>query len=54
VIERGWGERHPLSGKILPSEYLLIYAPRDEEELGIVERIILAAIAYNTNTRDVK
>jgi len=54
VIERGWGERHPLSSIILPKEYVLIYTPRDEEELEVVERIIIAAIGYNTNTRDVK
>ncbi|KAG8213245.1 hypothetical protein J3R82DRAFT_11714 [Butyriboletus roseoflavus] len=54
VIERGWGERHPLSGtKTLPKEYLFIYAPRDDEELGIVERILLASIAYMTGEREV-
>lgn len=38
VIEKGWGERHPLSGvvSVLPKEYLILYAPRDEEELQVV------------------
>ncbi|KZP22935.1 hypothetical protein FIBSPDRAFT_665193, partial [Athelia psychrophila] len=53
LIERGWGERHPLSGtRIIPKEYLLIYAPRDEEELGVVERILVASIGYMTGSRD--
>ncbi|KIJ57873.1 hypothetical protein HYDPIDRAFT_120246 [Hydnomerulius pinastri MD-312] len=54
VIEHGWGERHPLSGtKALPKEYLLIYAPRDDEELEVVDRIIVATIGYMTGRRDV-
>ncbi|KIJ59876.1 hypothetical protein HYDPIDRAFT_117967 [Hydnomerulius pinastri MD-312] len=54
VIERGWGERHPLSGtKALPKEYLLIYSPRDDEELEVVDRIIVATIGYMTGRRDV-
>jgi hypothetical protein len=54
MIERGWSERHPLSGKVLPEEYLMIYAPRDDEELSVVGHIILAAIGHSTNNRDVK
>lgn len=57
IIERGWGERHPLSGVNrfipLPKEYLIIYAPRDDEELDVVERIIVASIGYMTNSRGV-
>jgi len=57
VIERGWAERHPLSGVSkaipLPKEYLLVYAPTDDEELDIVERIMSASIAYMTNRRKV-
>lgn len=58
VIEKGWGERHPLSGVSniipLPKEYLIIYAPRDEEELEVVERIMLAAVGFMTTSPDVK
>ncbi|KDQ57265.1 hypothetical protein JAAARDRAFT_35892 [Jaapia argillacea MUCL 33604] len=55
VIERGWGERHPLSGvlKALPSQYLMVYAPRDDAELDAVEAIVKAAIGYMTNSHDV-
>jgi hypothetical protein len=32
VLEKGWGERHGLAGVLLPKGFLLVYAPRDEEE----------------------
>ncbi|KAH7919517.1 hypothetical protein BV22DRAFT_1050994 [Leucogyrophana mollusca] len=54
VIERGWGERHPLSGTVaLPKEYLLVYAPRDDEELDVVERILVATIGYVAGSKEV-
>ncbi|KAI1465536.1 uncharacterized protein F4812DRAFT_466513 [Daldinia caldariorum] len=51
VIESGWGERHRLSGVlgtrgILPWGYVLVYAPRDEEEFGVLREIILAGARY--------
>ncbi|KAF7986718.1 hypothetical protein HWV62_20260 [Athelia sp. TMB] len=55
LIERGWGERHPLSGTpAIPKEYFLIYAPRDQEELDVVERVFVASIGYMTGHRDAK
>lgn len=56
VIERGWGERHPFSGrKLVPltKEYLFIYAPRNQEELDVVESIIKASIGYMTGRKEV-
>ncbi|EGN98947.1 hypothetical protein SERLA73DRAFT_181691 [Serpula lacrymans var. lacrymans S7.3] len=58
LIERGWAERHPLANSVapslgLPKEYLLIYSPRDVEELEMVERIIVAAIGFQTGSREV-
>ncbi|KIJ66707.1 hypothetical protein HYDPIDRAFT_174095 [Hydnomerulius pinastri MD-312] len=54
VIENGWGERHPLAGShFLPKEYMLLYAPRDDEELAMVERCMRAAIGYMANTHTV-
>ena len=46
VIEKGWGERHPLSGVYpgLPVTYLMIYAPRDPEEVALVQQLVRAAI----------
>ncbi|MCX6470268.1 MAG: DUF5519 family protein [Corynebacteriales bacterium] len=41
IIDRGWGERHPLAGRIgLPDSYLFLYAPRTDDEQAVVEQII--------------
>lgn len=47
VIELGWGRRHRLSGGgMLPWNYTLIYAPRDEEELATWKTIVNAAVHF--------
>lgn len=49
VIEQGWGERHPLCGAPvvgLPPTYVLIYAPRDEQELEIVAELLRRAARF--------
>lgn len=48
VILRGWGERHPLSSggwlaRFVPQGFVLVYAPRTEEELQITRKILGAA-----------
>jgi len=53
VLEMGWGERHPLARDWLggwwskstpvPGCYVMVYAPRDESELKVIEDIIAAA-----------
>ena len=48
VLEMGWGERHPLAKggwmkKYVPREFIMVYAPRNREELNAVCRIIEAA-----------
>jgi hypothetical protein len=49
VIARGWGELHGLSGKAgLPRSYAMIYAPRDQEELNVIEAILAATIEWAT------
>jgi len=57
AVDLGWAERHPLSGVSrflpLPNNYLLVYAPRDEEELDVVERILVASMGYMTGSRSV-
>ena len=41
VIKKGWGERHPLSGShFLPKEFVLLYAPRDDDELAMISRCL--------------
>jgi hypothetical protein len=57
VLEKGWGERHPLAwddggeewcwwrwAKSVPPGFVMIYAPRDERELEIVMDIIRASV----------
>ena len=48
VLDRGWGERHGLSGRALgfPINYTMIYAPRNDEEVAIVRTITRAAVRY--------
>ncbi|WP_293882111.1 hypothetical protein [Sphingomonas sp.] len=50
VIAGGWGELHGLAGHAfdLPPTYILIYAPRDADEVAVVMQILDAAIAYIT------
>lgn len=49
VIERGWGERHPIArggffSRFVPRHFVMVYAPRDEAEVEIVVRIVGAAV----------
>jgi len=48
VLEKGWGERHPLARggwmkTYVPREFVMVYAPRDRIELDVICRIIEAA-----------
>jgi len=47
VMQRGWGQIHPLAlyGLIQPQS-LVFYAPRDDDELHVMERILVAAYSY--------
>ncbi|KAM5355988.1 hypothetical protein ACJ41O_002634 [Fusarium nematophilum] len=52
VLDKGWGQRHPLAwrSRFLKSpvspDFVMVYAPRDDEELQVVCNIIEAAIWY--------
>ena len=44
VIANGWAERHPLAGKHgLPDNIVMVYGPRDENELAVVKDLIRAS-----------
>jgi hypothetical protein len=52
-----WGERHAFDGSqilrrmapvYLPMNYVLVYAPRNNEEIEIVCQMLKASIAYMT------
>ncbi len=36
----------------MPKEYLLIYAPRNDEELAVIEYIMMASIGYMSNSQN--
>ncbi|KAG2413598.1 hypothetical protein HFD88_002787 [Aspergillus terreus] len=58
LFEAGWAQRHGLSGThipgiltagkplSLPAEYVLIYAPRTNEEVDFVMEIVAASVKY--------
>lgn len=60
VIEAGWGQRHaldgskmlkPLIGLSLPSQYIFIYAPRNDKEIKTVMNIVKASVCYMAGAR---
>ena len=50
VVDSGWGQRHGLAGLAvdLPETYVMVYAPRHQQDLDVVEELLEAAIAYAT------
>lgn len=49
VIERGWGEFHPLVAQgVMPPTNLMVFGPRDADELETVWRIVEASHANAT------
>ncbi|KAH6647112.1 hypothetical protein BKA67DRAFT_581695, partial [Truncatella angustata] len=47
AIEKGWGQRHRLSGGMLTWGYTLIYAPRDEQDFHVWKNIVGAAANFS-------
>ena len=45
VLDKGWGEPHPVSGT------MMVFGPRDAQELETVWRIVQASYAYATGTQ---
>ncbi|KAF5607866.1 uncharacterized protein FSUBG_4968 [Fusarium subglutinans] len=46
VLEKGWGQRHPLSGTVLYLGNVMVYAPRNEAELEVVKSITRAGVKF--------
>lgn len=49
AIECGWAERHPLAKggwmeRFVPSGFLLVYAPRADDEIEPIMEIVKAAV----------
>ncbi|MGB1340179.1 MAG: hypothetical protein ACPG5H_07900, partial [Cycloclasticus pugetii] len=52
VIDKQWGERHPLAGKgPIPETIALVYAPRDIEEIDTVMKIVNASLKNAKTTK---
>jgi hypothetical protein len=46
VLERGWGQRHGLSGRVLYAGFVMVYAPRDEGEAKVVEGLLRGSVRF--------
>ncbi|MCW3007866.1 MAG: hypothetical protein JWP17_2492 [Solirubrobacterales bacterium] len=47
LMQKRWGQVHPLAlYGLIPPQSLVFYAPRDEQELRVIERILIAAYSY--------
>lgn len=49
VLSQAWGERHPLSSggwltRFVPLGFVMVYAPRNQEEVEVVMEIVKAAV----------
>lgn len=56
VLEAGWGERHPLARggwfeKFVPEGFVMVYAPRGEEDVDVLVRIVQAG-AWFVSSRE--
>ncbi len=54
VVDKGWGEHHPLALDGSVPNLLMVYAPRTEEDLEVVKIIIRAAVEYATTSVQVE
>lgn len=54
AVSQGWAEQHKLSGRGLPTSYVLVYAPRDSgAELEVWQRLVGASVAFTTASWDI-
>ena len=47
AVAAGWAEPHPVALRgLIPSTAVMLYAPRDDEELDVIERLVRASHAF--------
>ena len=47
AIEAGWAEQHPVARRgLIPANAVMLYAPRDDAERGVVEELVRASHAF--------
>ena len=56
VLDRGWGERHGVSGRALgfPLGYVMIFAPRSMQEVATVGMIARAVARYGLEGKELQ
>ncbi len=55
VIENGWGEYHPMNERAFPDKkygLILLYAPRNKEELDVIKTITETSYLLATNQNE--
>jgi len=51
VLEKGWGVRHRLAGRVILDGFTLIYSPRSLDEVEVVKMIIRASAEFKSGCR---
>lgn len=47
AVRKGWAEQHPVARMgYIPQNVVMIYAPRDEEEVGVVAGLVARSYRY--------
>jgi hypothetical protein len=47
AVAAGWAEPHPVALRgLIPPTAVMLYAPRDQEELDVVEHLVRASHAF--------
>ena len=47
AVALGWAEPHPVARRgLIPSTAVMLYAPRDDDELSVIDRLIRASHAF--------
>ena len=50
AVEAGWGELHPLAGVTVPPTTVLVFAPRDLEEIDVVLGLLQRSYEFALGT----
>ena len=51
AVEKGWAEQHPVARMgYIPPNVVMIYAPRDAEEIEVVAGLVVEAHRYASGT----
>ncbi|KAK3310600.1 uncharacterized protein B0T15DRAFT_43424 [Chaetomium strumarium] len=55
AVAKGWAERHPLSGvpKMMPWSYIMVYAPRDDDEYEVWKRFVVAGCRFVSGGKEI-